>query len=225
MDSKRETLGNSFGWLPTYCMFSFGDSSTRSEIDSWVFRSLSPSFAWLLVCEAGFCVRLIEDTRCESSIRYCCPTHTFELDSAQVNFSQWHTLSKIQEYARQMHKQRSKEWNLKDHHQSSSSKPSSPSPSSFPTISFLPYSPRPSPPPPPPVSPSFFPPSFPPPSLPNFPFSLLGTLALAPACLFFHMPPYLYPCLPSAKSPSITPPLTRCQQEPGQTKCQAPGLS
>lgn len=113
MDSKRETLGNSFGWLPTYCMFSFGDSSTRSEIDSWVFRSLSPSFAWLLVCEAGFCVRLIEDTRCESSIRYCCPTHTFELDSAQVNFSQWHTLSKIQEYARQMHKQRSKEWNLR----------------------------------------------------------------------------------------------------------------
>ena len=39
------------------------------------------------------------------------------------------------------------------------------------------------------------------------------------------MPPYLYPLLPSARSPSTTPPLTRRQQEPGQTKCQELGLS
>jgi hypothetical protein len=97
-------------------------------------------------------------------------------------------------------------------YQTSSSASSLPSPS---------FSPSP--------TPSSRPPPFPtppeaPPSLPNFPFNLFGTLALTPACLFFHIPPYLYPSLPSFKSPSITPPLTRRQQEPGQTKCQAPGF-
>ena len=86
------------------------------------------------------------------------------------------------------------------------SSPSSLSPSSLPSFSFS----------------SSFP--FPSPSLPNFPFNLLGTFALTPACLFFHIPPYRYPSLPAARSPSMTPPLTRFQQEPGQTKCQAPGL-